>query len=207
MIYVKDLSLKIKNETILSDINLHIEKGKITGLVGRNGCGKTMLMKCITGFVKPTSGEVVFNEKRIGEDIDFPKDTGIIIETPSFIPYYSGRKNLLELASLNKKIGKKEIDKVLEKVGLYEARNKMVRKYSLGMRQRLGIAQALMEEPETLILDEPMNGLDSHGVTDVRNMILSLKKEGRTIIITSHHQEDIDILCDKVYEMDAGKTR
>lgn len=103
MIYIKDLSLKIKNETTLSDINLHIEKGKITGLVGRNGCGKTMLMKCITGFVKPTSGEVVFNEKRIGEDIDFPKDTGIIIETPSFIPYYSGRKNLLELASLNKK--------------------------------------------------------------------------------------------------------
>lgn len=116
MIYVKDLSLKIKNETILSDINLHIEKGKITGLVGRNGCGKTMLMKCITGFVKPTSGEVVFNEKRIGEDIDFPKDTGIIIETPSFIPYYSGRKNLLELASLNKKICKKEIERFLKRL-------------------------------------------------------------------------------------------
>ena len=205
MIYVKDLSLKIKNETILSDINLHIEKGKITGLVGRNGCGKTMLMKCITGFVKPTSGEVVFNEKRIGEDIDFPKDTGIIIETPSFIPYYSGRKNLLELASLNKKIDKKEIDKVLEKVGLYEARNKMVRKYSLGMRQRLGIAQALMEEPETLILDEPMNGLDNDCVEMIRKILGQLKEEGKTILLVSHNKEDIRILCDEIYEMDKGK--
>lgn len=205
MIYVKDLSLKIKNETILLDINLHIEKGKITGLVGRNGCGKTMLMKCITGFVKPTAGEVVFNEKRIGEDMDFPKDTGIIIETPSFIPYYSGKKNLLELASLNKKIGKKEIDKVLEKVGLYEARNKMVRKYSLGMRQRLGIAQALMEEPETLILDEPMNGLDNDCVEMIRKILGQLKEEGKTILLVSHNKEDIRILCDEIYEMDKGK--
>ena len=204
MIYVKDLSLKIKNETILSDINLHIAKGKITGLVGRNGCGKTMLMKCITGFVKPTSGEVVFNEKKIGEDIDFPKDTGIIIETPSFIPYYSGRKNLLELASLNRKIGKDKIDQVLEKVGLYEARNKMVRKYSLGMRQRLGIAQALMEDPETLILDEPMNGLDKDGVADMRNYLLDLKASGKTILIASHSAEYIDVLCDTVHEMDKG---
>ena len=205
MIYVKDLSLKIKNETILSDINLHIKKGKITGLVGRNGCGKTMLMKCITGFVRPTTGEVVFNEKRIGEDIDFPKDTGIIIETPSFVPYYSGRKNLIELASLNRKIGKKEIDKVLEKVGLYEARNKMVRKYSLGMRQRLGIAQALMEEPETLILDEPMNGLDNDCVEMIRGILGQLKSEGKTILLVSHNKEDIRLLCDEIYEMDKGK--
>ena len=206
MIYVKDLSLEIKNETILSVINLHIKKGKITGLVGRNGCGKTMLMKCITGFVKPTTGEVVFNEKRIGEDIDFPKDTGIIIETPSFVPYYSGRKNLLELAFLNRKIGKKEIDKVLEKVGLYEARNKMVRKYSLGMRQRLGIAQALMEEPDTLILDEPMNGLDNDCVEMIRGILGQLKSEGKTILLVSHNKEDIRILCDEIYEMDKGKV-
>ena len=205
MIYVKDLSLKIKNETILSDINLHIKKGKITGLVGRNGCGKTMLMKCITGFVRPTTGEVVFNEKRIGEDIDFPKDTGIIIETPSFVPYYSGRRNLIELASLNRRIDKKDIDKVLEKVGLYEARNKMVRKYSLGMRQRLGIAQALMEEPETLILDEPMNGLDNDCVEMIRGILGQLKSEGKTILLVSHNKEDIRLLCDEIYEMDKGK--
>ena len=206
MIYVKDLSLKIKNETILSDINLHIKKGKITGLVGRNGCGKTMLMKCITGFVRPTTGEVVFNEKRIGEDIDFPKDTGIIIETPSFVPYYSGRRNLIELASLNRRIDKKDIDKVLEKVGLYEARNKMVRKYSLGMRQRLGIAQALMEEPETLILDEPMNGLDNDCVEMIRGILGQLKSEGKTILLVSHNKEDIRLLCDEIYEMDKGKV-
>ena len=205
MIYVKDLSLKIKKETILSDINLHIKKGKITGLVGRNGCGKTMLMKCITGFVRPTTGEVVFNEKRIGEDIDFPKDTGIIIETPSFVPYYSGRRNLIELASLNRRIDKKDIDKVLEKVGLYEARNKMVRKYSLGMRQRLGIAQALMEEPETLILDEPMNGLDNDCVEMIRGILGQLKSEGKTILLVSHNKEDIRLLCDEIYEMDKGK--
>ena len=206
MIYVKDLSLKIKKETILSDINLHIKKGKITGLVGRNGCGKTMLMKCITGFVRPTTGEVVFNENGIGEDIDFPKVTGIIIETPSFVPYYSGRKNLIELASLNRKIGKKEIDKVLEKVGLYEARNKRVRKYSLGMRQRLGIAQALMEEPETLILDEPMNGLDNDCVEMIRGILGQLKSEGKTILLVSHNKEDIRLLCDEIYEMDKGKV-
>ena len=205
MIYVKDLSLKIKKETILSDINLHIKKGKITGLVGRNGCGKTMLMKCITGFVKPTTGEVVFNEKKIGEDIDFPKETGIIIETPSFVPYYSGRKNLIELASLNRRIDKKDIDKVLEKVGLYEARNKMVRKYSLGMRQRLGIAQALMEEPETLILDEPMNGLDNDCVEMIRGILGQLKSEGKTVLLVSHNKEDIRLLCDEIYEMDKGK--
>ena len=156
MIYVNHLSLNIKQDTILSDITLHVEKGKITGLVGRNGCGKTMLMKCITGFVRPTEGEVIFDGKKVGQDVDFPKNTGIIIESPSFIPYYSGRKNLLELASLQKKVKKERIDEVLQQVGLFEARNKPVRKYSLGMRQRLGIAQALMENPDTPISREQL---------------------------------------------------
>ncbi len=205
MIYINDLSLEIKNDTILSDINLHIEKGQITGLVGRNGCGKTMLMKCITGFVKPTSGEVIFAGKKIGHDTDFPADTGIIIETPAFIPYYSGLKNLVELASLQKKIGKKEIEAVLKKVGLYEARSKAVRKYSLGMRQRLGIAQALMENPDTLILDEPMNGLDNECVNLVRDILAELRNQGKTILLVSHNTEDIKVLCDSIYEMDKGK--
>lgn len=204
MIYVNNLSLKINKDVILKDVTLHIKKGKITGLVGRNGCGKTMLMKCITGFVKPTEGEVIFNEKKIGEDVDFPDNTGIIIETPSFIPYYSGRKNLLELASLKRKIGKSEVDEVLKKVGLYEARNKMVRKYSLGMRQRLGIAQALMENPEVFILDEPMNGLDNECVGMVRGILADLRKAGRTILLVSHNAEDIRVLCDDIYEMDKG---
>ena len=204
MIHVNNLSLKINKDVILKDISLHIKKGKITGLVGRNGCGKTMLMKCITGFVKPTEGEVIFDDKKIGEDIDFPENTGIIIETPSFIPYYSGMKNLMELASLRRKIGKSEVEEVLKRVGLYEAKNKMVRKYSLGMKQRLGIAQALMENPETLILDEPMNGLDNECVGLVRTILAELKNQGKTILLVSHNAEDIKVLCDEIYEMDKG---
>lgn len=205
MIYVNHLSLNIKQDTILSDITLHVEKGKITGLVGRNGCGKTMLMKCITGFVRPTEGEVIFDGKKVGQDVDFPKNTGIIIESPSFIPYYSGRKNLLELASLQKKVKKERIDEVLQQVGLFEARNKSVRKYSLGMRQRLGIAQALMENPDTLILDEPMNGLDNECVTLIRDILANLREQGKTILLVSHNAEDIRVLCDRIYEMDKGK--
>ena len=205
MIQVNNLSLRIKKDLILSDINIHIKKGEITGIVGRNGCGKTMLMKCITGFVKSTEGEVIFGGKKIGRDTDFPDNTGIIIETPTFIPYYSGMRNLKELAMLKKKIGKKEIEDILKVVGLYENRNKHVHKYSLGMRQRLGIAQALMENPDTLILDEPMNGLDKECVAMVRNILMDLKEQGKTILLVSHNSEDIGILCDKIYEMDKGR--
>ena len=205
MIQVNNLSLRIKKDLILSDINIHIKNGEITGIVGRNGCGKTMLMKCITGFVKPTEGEVIFGGKKLGRDTDFPDNTGIIIETPTFIPYYSGMRNLKELAMLKKKIGKKEIEDILKVVGLYENRNKHVHKYSLGMRQRLGIAQALMENPDTLILDEPMNGLDKECVAMVRNILMDLKEQGKTILLVSHNSEDIGILCDKIYEMDKGR--
>ena len=205
MIYVKGVSLKIKKDMILSDIDLHIEKCKITGLVGRNGSGKTMLMKCITGFVKPTAGEIIFSGKKIGEDVDFPANTGIILETPSFVPFYSGYKNLYELASLNHKTDKSGIEDILKKVGLYEAKDKLVKKYSLGMRQRLGIAQALMENPDTLILDEPMNGLDNACVKMIREILLDLKEEGKTILLVSHNFEDIKCLCDKIYEIDHGK--
>lgn len=205
MIRVEGLSLTIKNVTILSDINFSVRQGEIAGLVGRNGCGKTMLMKCITGFVKATKGKVFFDENVIGEDVDFPKSTGIIIEAPGFVPYYSGMKNLMELAALQGKIGKKEVEEVLKKVGLYEERNKPVQKYSLGMRQRLGIAQALMENPDTLILDEPMNGLDNECVMLIRGILLDLKRQGKTILLVSHNKEDIGVLCDKIYEMDKGK--
>lgn len=205
MIQVNNLSLRIKKDLILSDINIHVKKGEITGIVGRNGCGKTMLMKCITGFVKPTEGEVIFGGKKIGRDTDFPDNTGIIIETPTFIPYYSGMRNLKELAMLKKKIDKNEIEDILKVVGLYENRNKHVHKYSLGMRQRLGIAQALMENPDTLILDEPMNGLDKECVAMVRNILMDLKEQGKTILLVSHNSEDIGILCDKIYEMDKGR--
>ena len=204
MITVKNVSLSIKKTEILKDISAEFERGRIHGLIGRNGSGKTMLMKCICGFVRPTSGEITVNEKRIGKDFDFPKNIGIIIETPGFIPYYSGYKNLKLLADLNKKIGAEEIKKAMLQVGLDPDLKRHVKKYSLGMRQRLGLAQAIMENPDLLILDEPMNGLDKEGVADMRKYLLDLKEQGKTILIASHSAEDIEVLCDTVCEMDKG---
>ena len=205
MIEVKNLRLTLQKNEILKDISVRFERGKIHGLIGRNGSGKTMLMKCICGFVKPTTGTITVNGKVIGKDCDFPDNTGIIIETPGFIPYYSGYKNLKLLADLRGKITKDDIRKTMEQVGLDPNLKRHVRKYSLGMRQRLGLAQAIMENPDLLILDEPMNGLDKDGVSDMRQYLLNLKEQGKTILIASHSAEDIDILCDTVCEMDKGK--
>lgn len=204
MIEITRLSLIIKGNTILNNIEISFEKGKIHGLIGRNGSGKTMLMKCICGFVKPTSGMVMVAGKQIGKDCDFPNSVGIIIETPGFIPYYSGYRNLKLLADLNKRIGKDEIRSTMQTVGLDPDLKRHVRKYSLGMRQRLGLAQAIMEKPDLLILDEPMNGLDKEGVADMRKYLLDLKAQGKTILIASHSSEDIDVLCDTISEMDKG---
>ncbi|MBR4021060.1 MAG: ATP-binding cassette domain-containing protein [Ruminococcus sp.] len=207
MIDVNNVSLIIKKTEILKKINIEFEKGKIHGLIGRNGSGKTMLMKCICGFIKPTEGTIFVSDKQIGKDCDFPESVGIIIETPGFIPYYSGYKNLKLLADLNKKINGEQIRETMKKVGLDPDLKRHVKKYSLGMRQRLGLAQAIMENPDTLILDEPMNGLDKDGVGDMRKYLLDLKKQGKTILIASHSAEDIEILCDTVCEMDKGKLK
>lgn len=204
MIRVNDVFLTIKKVPILVNVNAEFERGQIHGLIGRNGSGKTMLMKCICGFVNPTSGEIIVSGKRIGKDCDFPDNTGIIIETPGFIPYYSGYKNLKLLADLRGKITKDDIRRTMEQVGLDPDLKRHVRKYSLGMRQRLGLAQAIMENPDLLILDEPMNGLDKDGVADMRKYLLDLKAQGKTIIIASHSAEDIEVLCDTVCEMDKG---
>lgn len=205
MIEVQNVSLKVKTATILEDINFQCEQGQICGIIGRNGSGKTMLMKCICGFVHPTAGTIRVSEKVIGKDTDFIPDAGIIIETPGFIPNYSGYKNLHILASIQNKIGKKEIREAMEKVGLDPDRKRSVKKYSLGMRQRLGLAQAIMEDPSVLILDEPFNGLDKEGVQDMRKYLLKLKDEGKAIVVCSHSSEDIQVLCDKVYEMEHGR--
>lgn len=205
MIEVKNVDLTLQKNEILKKVSVHFERCKIHGLIGRNGSGKTMLMKCICGFVKPTSGEITVDGKRIGKDCDFPESTGIIIETPGFIPYYSGLKNLKLLAGLRGKISKDDIRGTMERVGLDPNLKRHVRKYSLGMRQRLGLAQAIMEDPDLLILDEPMNGLDKDGVKDMRQYLLDLKAKGKTIVIASHSAEDIDILCDTVCEMDKGR--
>lgn len=205
VIEVKDLELKIKNDTILRDINVSLKKGKIYGIVGRNGSGKTMLMKCICGFVRPTKGEIWVEGQRVGKEVDFPQNVGIIIETPGFVPYYSGYRNLKILAGLRKKIGKAEIMDILKVVGLEGAEHKLVRKYSLGMRQRLGLAQAMMEEPDLYVLDEPMNGLDNEGVEEMRTILQGLKKQGKTILLVSHNSEDIALLSDEIYYMNKGK--
>ena len=206
MINVEHLNLTIKKKTILSDINLTFEAGKIYGLVGNNGCGKTMMMKCISGFVKPTSGQVVCNGKVVGEDIDYLADAGIIIENPLFISYYSGYKNLYLLSKVRNKIGKDRVRETLQLCGLDPDLRLPVRKYSLGMRQRLGIAQAIMEDQKILILDEPMNGLDIDGISEMRELLLRLKNEGKLIILASHNTEDIRILCDVIIKMDKGRV-
>ena len=189
---------------VLKSVSRDFEAGKIHGIVGNNGSGKTVLMKCICGFLLPTEGMVLVNGKRVGKNVDFPSDLGIIIETPGFLPNITGVRNLEILASLNKKIGLADIADSIRRVGLDPQSKTPVGKYSLGMRQRLGIAQAIMENPSLLILDEPMNGLDKHGVAEMRKLIKGLKNEGKTILLASHNQGDIDELCDTVCEMDAG---
>ena len=191
-------------EHVLKDVSHTFEKGKIHGIVGNNGSGKTVLMKCICGFLKPDSGVIYVNHKQVGKETDFPEDIGIIIETPGFLPHLSGTQNLKILAFLQKKANALTIRTVLEQVGLDPDMKKPVGKYSLGMRQRLGFAQALMEDPSLLILDEPLNGLDKHGVVHIRNVIKGLRAEGKTVILASHNQVDIDELCDTVCEMDKG---
>ncbi len=203
-IEVKKLTKKFRDVTVLDNISVCFEAGKVHGLIGRNGSGKTMLMKCICGLVPYETGIICVNGKQIGKDVDIPSNVGVIIETPGFLPNYSGYNNLKFLAKITNKIGKEEIRKAISSVGLDPDDKKYVGKYSLGMRQRLGLAQAIMENPDLLILDEPMNGLDKDGVKDMREYLLNLKKQGKTILIASHSAEDIDVLCDTVCEMDKG---
>lgn len=204
-VVVENVSLKIKNETILDNINLELEKGKIHGLIGRNGSGKTILIKCICGFVKASEGNIYVDGVLIGKQTDFPKKCGIIIETPGFVPYYSGYRNLKILAGLNNGTSKEAVKKAMDDTGISYAAGKLVKTYSLGMRQRLGIAQAIMDDPDILFLDEPMNGLDKEGVEDMRKLFLGLKKQGKTILLVSHNSEDIESLCDDIHEIEKGK--
>lgn len=204
MISIENLNKQFKNQLVLNNINVKFSNGHIYGIIGRNGSGKTVLLKCICGFLKPTTGVISVNHKIVGKDIDFPENLGFIIETPGFLLNYSGYKNLKYLASIRKKIDSNEIKESMSLVGLDFADKKHVGKYSLGMRQRLGIAQAIMEKPDILVLDEPMNALDKNGVEEMRRLFLKMKSEGKLILLTSHNREDIEILCDEVYEMEEG---
>ena len=203
-IEVQNVVKRFRDQVVLKNVSISFEKGKIHGIVGRNGSGKTVLFKCICGLMHPEEGVILVNGKRVGRDVDMPEDLGAIIEAPGFLPNNSGSKKLRFLANIRRKIGKEEILNVLKTVGLDPESRKHVGKYSLGMRQRLGIAQAIMEDPEILILDEPMNGLDNAGVQDIRALLLELKAQGKTILLASHNHEDIAALCDTVHEMDGG---
>ena len=204
IISVKNLSKDFGQERVLKSVSRDFERGKIHGIVGNNGSGKTVLMKCICGFLRPTEGTAQVFGKTIGKDCDFAPQTGMLIETPGFLPHETGMNNLLWLARLGKGASKECVKSLIEMVGLDPALRKPVSQYSLGMRQRLGIAQALLDDPALLILDEPMNGLDKNGVRSIRDLLLSLKEQGKTIILASHFAQDIDELCDAVYEMDQG---
>lgn len=204
MIIIENATKKFGTQTVLNNVSLTLEDGKIYGFVGQNGCGKTVLFKSICGFIYLDRGTITVDGKVIGKDIDIIKDAGIIIESPGFLPNYSAFKNLKFLTMIKDNIGDEQIKSTLISVGLDPESKKVVGKFSLGMRQRLGIAQAIMENPHILILDEPMNGLDKRGVEDIRKILMDLKKKGKLILLASHNPLDIDILCDCVYGLDAG---
>lgn len=204
IIEVKNATKQIRDAMLLSHVNLQVQRGEICGIIGRNGSGKTVLLKSICGFMPLSEGEILQNGKRIGLDVEFIQDAGFIIENPSFLPLKSGYKNLKYLANIRRIADDSRIRECLELVGLTNSADKPVGKYSMGMRQRLGIAQAIMEDPSLIILDEPMNGLDNQGVEEMRSLFLKLKEEGKTFVIVSHNRDDIEMLCDRVYMMDHG---
>ena len=205
IIVVDHAEKRFGEQVALRDVSVSFEAGKIHGIIGRNGSGKTVLFKCIVGLMPLTRGSIQVNGRHIETGKTVPDDIGAIIETPGFLPNYSGFRNLKFLATLRGRIKDAEIRKAMQQVGLDPESRKHVGKYSLGMRQRLGIAQAIMENPSLLILDEPMNGLDYQGVKDVRKILLDLKEEGKTILLASHNREDIAFLCDETVHIDHGK--
>lgn len=199
------VSKSFKQEKVLKSITHTFERGKIHGIMGFNGSGKTVMFKCICGFLKPDEGAIWVQGKQIGKDIDFPQSVGMIIENPGFLPHLSGYANLKRLADIQKKIGPEEIKEAMAKTGLDPFSKKKAGQYSLGMRERLGIAQAIMEDPDLLILDEPFNGLDKRGANEVCGLLDELRARGKTILIAAHNMPEIEYLCDTISEMDAGR--
>lgn len=201
---LEQLTKSFGKEEVLKGITHNFEKEKIHGIMGFNGSGKTVMFKCICGFLKPDSGSIWVGGKQIGRDVDFPQSVGMIIETPGFLPDLSGFKNLKRLASLKNKISDREICDAITTVGLDPSSKKKVGQYSLGMRERLGIAQAIMEKPKLLILDEPFNGLDKRGAREVCCLLKELRSRGRTVLIAAHNIMEMEDICDTICEMDAG---
>lgn len=195
----------IKKVTILDDVTVTFESGKVYGLKGKNGSGKTMLMRAISGLILPTSGAVYINDQQLGKEISFPPSIGMLLENPAFVNNYTGFKNLKVLASIQNRINDDKIRKAIEKVGLDPDDKRTFKKYSLGMKQRLGIAAAIMEEPDIVILDEPINALDEAGAMLIRDILSELKQKGSLIIIACHDTEELEFLSDEIYEIYEGK--
>jgi len=205
MISLKNISKSFKNNIVLENIDLKVHEGESVGIIGHNGSGKSVLFKIICGMYQPDEGEVYVNQKKLGDEMDFPDQMGVFIDGPGFVEFYSGYRNLKFLADIQNKIGKEEICQAMQMVGLDSANKTKVKNYSLGMKQKLGIAQSFMENPDILLLDEPFNALDSKSHEDMIKLLLQLKAEGKTILLTSHNQEDIDTVCDKKYCFDNHK--
>lgn len=207
VIEIKSVYKCFKDNVVLKDINLHLESGHIYGIVGHNGSGKTVLFKCICGFLKTEKGSILINGKKMGKEMNMLTNAGIIIEEPGFLRNWSAYRNLSFLYTIRNRQDKNHLYSVIRKVGLDPSIKRHVGKYSLGMKQRLAIAQAIMEDPEILILDEPMNGLDKNGVNEMRSLFLEMRNSGKLLLLASHNKEDIEILCDEVYEMENGQIK
>ncbi|MGN0485400.1 MAG: ABC transporter ATP-binding protein [Lachnospiraceae bacterium] len=204
-IEVRNVGKNFGDQKVVQNVSFDMESGKIYGLIGRNGSGKTVLMQCIAGFMKPTTGEIFCNGKQIGKEMKMLERMGFILNEPGFLSDESGYRNLHYLAQIRRIADKKMIREAMVQVGLDPDSKKHVGNYSLGMRQRLAIAQAIMEQPDILLLDEPMNALDEDGVEQMRELFLQLRKQGKLILMTSHNREDIDCLCDEVYQIRKGE--
>lgn len=204
-IEVKDYLKTIKGSTVLNHVDVRFESGKIYGLKGKNGSGKTMLMRAISGLITPTSGQVIINEETLGKEISFPRSIGILIENPAFISEYTGKNNLQVLASIQNKINSERINEALREVGLEPDDKRTYKKYSLGMKQRLGIAAAIMENPDIVILDEPINALDDIGAIQVREILKKTKERGAIVILACHDSDELEFLSDEIITISDGK--
>lgn len=206
MIKINDLSKNIKGAYVLEHINLELSSGTIYGVVGQNGSGKTMLLRAIAGLIQPTSGNIYINDKQLHKELSFPPEMGILIEKPELLNYLTGMENLMLLAEIRNVVSRNQIEDYMKRFGLDPASKKIVKKYSLGMKQKIGIIQAIMESPELMILDEPFNGLDEATVQMLYGMFKEYKEAGKLLILTSHHKEDIEMLCDTIIKLQEGKV-
>ena len=204
-ISIEHVTKKIKNATVLKDICLEMKGGTVYGLQGKNGCGKTMLMRAISGLIRPTSGRIVINGEQLHKNISIPRSIGLLLENPSLLPEYDASQNLKLLAKMQGGVPEEEIRQLIRDVGLEDAGHKKVEKYSLGMKQRLGIAAAILGSPDIILLDEPINAIDGEGVEEIRSLILSLKNEKRIIIVACHDKEEMNLLADEIVHLRDGR--